>query len=86
MDRKEKNAMMRSIVNEIKLDSGCCNPDCKWEGEFKPVQLQFHHRDPSTKKYKVAFMVCRNHTLKSIMEEIAKCDVVCGNCHAAMHD
>lgn len=45
--------------------------------------LVFHHRDPSTKSFTVA-----NHNKRSretLLNEIAKCDVLCANCHAIHH-
>lgn len=45
--------------------------------------LQFHHRDPSTKAYSVANM--KSMRWERILEEIAKCDVLCANCHSIEH-
>jgi hypothetical protein len=42
--------------------------------------MQFDHRDPREKKYLVSQMVGRAGT-KTILAEIAKCDIVCTNCH-----
>jgi hypothetical protein len=50
-------------------------------GRFAPHQMDFDHRDPSTK----AFTLCSGRAaLKNrdqILAEAAKCDVVCTNCH-----
>ena len=51
-------------------------------GTFLPHQMDFDHRDPSTK----LFQVTDSGLLKSrerLLAEIAKCDIVCANCHAA---
>lgn len=41
--------------------------------------LEFHHRDPDSKKANVTHL---RSSSKSIIEiEIAKCDVLCSNCH-----
>lgn len=52
--------------------------DC---GEPDPVVLQFDHRDASKKSYNISRMTRSNHPLERIMEEIAKCDIRCANCH-----
>jgi len=39
--------------------------------------MDFDHRDPKTKKINVG----RARSLKAAKEEIAKCDLVCANCH-----
>ena len=42
--------------------------------------MEFDHRDPAEKSQGVTRMVGRA-SLKRIMAEVAKCDVVCANCH-----
>ena len=46
---------------------------------FPPIVMEFDHRDPSTKRFNVAESWCRS--VASILEEAAKCDVICRNCH-----
>jgi len=56
---------------------------CKDCGQtFEPYVMHFDHRDPATKKYNVGKMYMSCNSLSKIKEEIAKCDVVCANCHA----
>jgi hypothetical protein len=50
--------------------------DC---GEADIVVLEFDH--VSTKEVEVTFMVGRGYKLARIQAEIAKCEVVCANCH-----
>lgn len=57
------------------LKSGGCI-EC---GESDPVCLDFHHKDPKTKKYLVSQMTMR--TRVRILEEAAKCIILCANCH-----
>lgn len=55
-------------------------------GEDHPACLDFHHRDgPGNKKSKISMMVHQAYTIKAILEEIAKCDVLCSNCHRKHH-
>lgn len=42
--------------------------------------MDFDHRDPATKQYTVSRMVGRAGT-DAILVEVAKCDIVCANCH-----
>lgn len=56
--------------------------ECKVCGENDPVVLQFDHRDPSEKEFGLADAIGRKIALKRIDEEIAKCDILCANCHA----
>lgn len=57
------------------LDHPCV--DC---GETDPLVLDFDHRDPSLKSNAVSRMVYRQ-PWQVVLEEIAKCDVRCANCH-----
>src|SRR5919197_3656115 len=57
---------------------------CERCGEDHPACLDFHHRDPKAKKFSVG----RPHhrpSLKGLKEEIAKCVVLCANCHRKEH-
>lgn len=46
--------------------------------------LQFHHRDSSQKEFTISTAI-RRYSLEKIIEEIAKCDVLCANCHFKLH-
>lgn len=50
-------------------------------GENNVVMLEFHHRDPKTKRESISTLVCEGFSWKTIEIEIAKCDVLCSNCH-----
>jgi hypothetical protein len=43
--------------------------------------MDFDHREGTTKKYNVGSMFAHHHSKASIEEEVAKCDLVCSNCH-----
>jgi formate-dependent nitrite reductase cytochrome c552 subunit len=47
---------------------------------FPSYVMQFDHRDPSNKNYTVTRMIGRAGRA-TILEEAAKCDIVCANCH-----
>lgn len=73
---KEYRARRRALVAEMK-DKPCT--DCG--GRFPAVCMDFDHRDPSEKFLAVSVMVVRGISLKRILAEIDKCDLVCANCH-----
>lgn len=52
--------------------------DCR--GRFPPCAMDFDHRDGTDKRYTVTRMVGRAGTQR-ILAEVAKCDIVCANCH-----
>ena len=54
--------------------------------EKRPATLQFHHRPGEKKKNDVCIMVSHAYGIDTILAEIAKCDVLCANCHAVEHD
>jgi hypothetical protein len=51
--------------------------------ENDPVCLDFHHRDE--KEVTVAATVKKGWSKERILVEIAKCDVLCSNCHRKLH-
>ena len=52
--------------------------DC--DERFPACAMDFDHRDPRTKRFTVSKMIGRAGTAR-IMAEVAKCDIVCANCH-----
>jgi predicted transcriptional regulator len=64
----------RSLLNTIK-EAPCM--DCG--GKYPPYVMDFDHRDPSQKMGEVTRLVSSGE--KRVLEEVAKCDVVCANCH-----
>jgi hypothetical protein len=43
--------------------------------------MDFDHREGELKTDNVANLVASPHSMKKLLEEIAKCDLVCANCH-----
>jgi hypothetical protein len=50
-------------------------------GRFKPWQMDFDHRDPATKSFTITTGRAMLMSTERIKAEVAKCDVVCANCH-----
>ena len=75
---EEKRAYWRTHTELLaKLRDVPCM-DCGQRFPF--YVMQFDHRDPSEKRYTVSQMISRAGT-KTILAEVAKCDIVCANCH-----
>jgi hypothetical protein len=50
-------------------------------GQFQPHQMDFDHRDPSTKAFNVMTGRAMLMSTRRVLAEVAKCDIVCANCH-----
>lgn len=72
-DRRTKNT---AYLQEVKASSGCVDCDEK----YPYFVLQFDH----VRGVKVANLSAMNRdaTLEELKAEVAKCDVVCANCHS----
>lgn len=66
-------------LNEYKKSLTCIK--C---GESHPATLEFHHRDSDSKVNNIANLV-RQWSIARLKTEIAKCDVLCANCHRKLH-
>jgi hypothetical protein len=58
---------------------------CARCGEDHPGCLQFHHADPTQKELSISDAVRRGWGRQRILAELAKCEVLCANCHAKHH-
>jgi hypothetical protein len=50
-------------------------------GRFLPHQMDFDHRDPATKTFNICSGRAMLKSREVLLSEVAKCDVVCVNCH-----
>lgn len=71
---------IRKIVNELKI-----KPCMDCNGSFNPWQMDFDHRPGTKKLFEINKFVnvssITPQRLNFLYEEIAKCDLVCANCH-----
>lgn len=58
---------------------------CAHCSEMHFACLDFHHRDPATKEHNVSLMMSKSWSLERLQLEVAKCDVLCSNCHRKLH-
>ena len=76
LERKRRYWRSQLLMLERLKQRPCA--DCG--GSFAGCAMDFDHRDPAQKLYTVSRMVGRAGTAR-IMAEVAKCDIVCANCH-----
>ena len=58
---------------------------CELCPESESCCLDFHHKDPEQKDLAVAEAVRNGWSIKRLKTEIAKCAVLCANCHRKVH-
>lgn len=68
----------KRYVSSIKLACSKC-------GDSRPYVLDFHHTDPSKKEFLVSNFLGSGYALERLKAEIAKCIVLCSNCHREHH-
>lgn len=71
-----KRHELREYVRELKEKTPC--KDCNVL--YPAFVMDFDHRDPST-KFDIIPRVVASYGFKKLHAEIAKCDIVCANCH-----
>lgn len=76
--RNEEREEKRAFIKEQRTACAVC-------GEDEPICLDFHHINPDEKEDHVALAVRRGWGKKRILAEIAKCVVLCSNCHRKLH-
>lgn len=79
---REKNqrrlAKRYEILDQIKTDAGCA--DCGIRDTEHPEIYDFDHLPGVEKVASVATFLTRG-TVEDMLAEVAKCEVVCSNCH-----
>lgn len=84
--RKTRRDRRRAILDRYKQIKGCvCLEEHPLGVERRPACLVFHHLFGEDKKGGVSQMVSRV-SWQDIKAEVAKCVVVCRNCHALIHN
>ena len=74
---KARRKYARAIINEAKAGG------CFFCGEEEEVCLDFHHRNPAEKSFTIGNQV--HLAPERIIAELAKCVVLCANCHRKLH-
>lgn len=76
LDRSPKSAALKVWMTQLKSEpcTGC-------GAQFEVCCMDFDHRPGTDKKYNVGSMFAHHYARELIEAEIAKCDLVCSNCH-----
>lgn len=73
---KRNQEKKKDIIFNIRLTNPCIV--C---GETNPLCLEFDH-DIGNKDYNISNMVQKKLSTEHILDEIAKCRILCANCHS----
>lgn len=77
----EYRKRVRAWLVDYRASQGCSHCD-----EGHPACLDFHHRNPEDKKeLNFSGLVNHGYGKERLMQEIAKCDILCSNCHRKLH-
>lgn len=88
LNSAQYNKKFRGIAREkMKESRAIFDSKCSLCG-FNKIQsaLEFHHLNPSTKKYTISRLIKSGNKDKELKEELEKCILVCANCHAGIHN
>jgi len=77
----QKKRGLERKLHFIKLLGGKCS-HCDYDKNL--AGLAFHHQ--SGKEFKLDIRSLSNRKLAPILDEIAKCKLLCHNCHAELHN
>ena len=73
---KDRNPPRRMVIYEEARNNLCT--DCKQM--FPPYVMEFDH--VRGRKFKPVSTLAKVGSVQALLDEIAKCDLVCANCHA----
>lgn len=76
----ERRKKVRKDFDEFKSTLSC--EKC---GETHISCLDFHHNNPDEKDMEISQAVHRSWSKEKIEKELAKCTVLCANCHRKLH-
>ena len=74
--QRDSRSKRSKYIQNLKQESGCA--DCK--ENYPYYMLEFDHRFGETKLFCISRAPAVSE--KMFLEELAKCDIVCANCHA----
>lgn len=68
----------------VEIKGGSCEI-CGYNKSIKA--LQFHHTNPEKKDFNIGdYTGSKNVNVAKAFEEVQKCQLLCANCHAEVHD
>jgi len=77
---KRRKDDIKKWFKEYKAELSCsiCNED-------HPATIDFHHKDGKDKEQGISYMVANGYSIDRIKKELAKCEILCSNCHRKKH-
>lgn len=70
-----------------KMMADCLGGECNRCGYSVTMStLDFHHKNPKTKRDTIANLLRNPRKISLIIEEVKKCILLCRNCHGELHD
>ncbi len=81
--KPKKIRISRKVENQKYIWAYKEHSCCIYCGEQQPEVLMFHHREPNEKSFTISEVKTR--PLDEVKAEIAKCDLLCANCHMSLH-
>jgi hypothetical protein len=75
---KKKRTIQRREWLRQQKDVPCADCGVK----YPSYVLHFHHRVPAQKKFTIGRGAITQIAMERLVREVAKCDVLCANCHA----
>ena len=79
-ERVTRKRGLKLWLRRLKRKLGCVR--C---GFRHPAALQFHHKKPEEKEFDICSGVLNGRSKEVLEREIAKCEILCANCHAIEH-
>lgn len=73
----------RKVTALLKSEAGNKCIRCGYDKSSRA--LVFHHRDPHNKEFSI-LQEGLTLSLEKLREEVKKCDLICANCHAEIHE
>jgi hypothetical protein len=80
--QKRYSKELRSISVELKQRNGCVSCGIK-----DHRVLDWHHKDKLSKQFEISNIYAKSRLVskKRLLAEIAKCELLCANCHRIEH-
>ena len=76
---KNRRRKLKQRFRAFKETLECC--ECGHSGKNNAWSLDFDHINPDDKVVSISHLVTSGYGWERIMEEVAKCQVLCANCH-----
>ena len=73
--KSKRQIKRKEFIEQYKIKQGCCK--CGYNKH--PGALDFSHKNPGEKSFNIS--AGRFYSMKRLIEEMTKCDILCANCH-----